>query len=83
MAEILAQRVGDRVLVPDEQADGAVEPFDALLRARRTVLEMRILLTSQHILSCGRQSQDPLQLAPIAKLLSFSIVRLQSAILLI
>ena len=49
MPEILAQRVGDRVLVPDQQADGAVEPFDALLGAWRAVLHMRLPLAFQHL----------------------------------
>ena len=48
MAEILAQRVGDGVLVADQEADGAVEPFDALFGARGAVLEMRLALLVEH-----------------------------------
>ncbi len=48
MAEIFAQRVRDRVLVADDQSDRAVEPFDALLGARRAFLDMGLTLTLEH-----------------------------------
>jgi len=53
MSEIFAQRIGDRVLVPDQQTDGPVEPFDARFGAQRTGLEVRLTLTLQDGSHCA------------------------------
>ena len=50
MAEILPQRIGDFVLVRDQQIDGAVQPFDSLFGTGRAVLDMRLFLTRQNLL---------------------------------
>ena len=58
MAEILAQRVGDRILVADQQRDGAVQPLDALFGARRAVLDMGLPLAFENLASCGPRNRS-------------------------